>query len=88
MILSLDQSYDSLSEKYHRLAKRMIRKAVDAGVIIDENPDIDSCISFFKNIYEPKLKVGDDAYRRLAKMLSIAQTKNQLIKLSATHDGI
>ena len=87
MILSLNQSYDSLHEKYHRLAKRMIRKSLDAGLEADEEPDIKETISFYKNIYEPRIKIGNDAYRRLSDMLALAQSKNELITLAARHRG-
>ena len=87
MILSLDQSYDALHEKYHRLAKRMIRKSVDAGLQVDEETGIDETISFYKNIYEPRIKIGKDAYRRLSDMLNTAQSKNELITLTARYQG-
>jgi len=87
MILSLDQAYDSLHEKYHRLAKRMIRKSLDAGLQVDEVTGIEETISFYSNIYEPRVKIGKEAYRRLSGMLTIAQSKNELITLAARYHG-
>jgi hypothetical protein len=53
----------------------MIRKSLDAGLQADEEPDIKETISFYKNIYEPRIKIGNDAYRRLSDMLALAQSK-------------
>jgi hypothetical protein len=82
MLLDTRQDYTQLSKQYHRLATRILKKAVAEEVAVETGADIAGSIQFYQQHYKLN-KILPDDYDHLTKTLQLAARKNQVISLAA-----
>jgi hypothetical protein len=87
MLLPLQNDYTTISQQYHRLARRMIKRATDEGVTIEANGNIDQYMSFYRQHYQPVLKQSDSIYQRTTVLLKDACASGKGLCLAAKKEG-
>jgi hypothetical protein len=87
MLLDLQSEYTVISEQYHRLARRMIRRAAEEGVSIDANAGVDECMAFYRQQYQAVLRLPELTYQRITMLFREACSKNKGVCLAARKDG-
>jgi hypothetical protein len=87
MLLDLQNDYTIISEQYHRLARRMIRRATHEGITIDTKGHIDQCMTFYREQYQPVLRQSDSIYQRMTALFKEACAKGKGLCLAAKKEG-
>ena len=87
MLLDLQNDYPVINEQYHRLARRMIKRATDEGISIEVNGDIDRCMAFYREHYQPVLQQADSIYQRMTALFKDACAQGKGLCLAATKGG-
>jgi hypothetical protein len=86
MLLDITQNYAGIYKGYHRLAKRMIRKAHEKKLHIEVNAGIPESIAFYQQQYNARLKIKPAEYSKLTNMFQMASHKGHVISLAAKID--
>jgi hypothetical protein len=87
MQLSLQTSLPEIRSGYHRLAKRMLRKAAEAEVRISEGADLEQSIRFYRSQAGIHMRTTEVGYQGLEKALSLAASRGELLHLQAYLHG-
>ena len=83
MLLDIDKDYNIISDQYHRLATRMIRKAKEAAITVETSDAIADSIAFYQQQYSGQLPVPPADYQNITNLFNIAAKKGQLVSLVA-----
>lgn len=81
-LVDLKQDYAAIRSGYHRLAKRMISRATEAGLVVEENAAIGSSISFYRQHYGSTVKGSDKDYRKLISLFEAAGAQHKVLTLT------
>ncbi len=86
-LLSLSKTYNVLQKGYSRSAKRNIKKAIQAGVSIEEKVSPEVTIQLHQQRFRNKVGATDNDYKNLKKLLLLFTTNESCISFAAKRNN-
>lgn len=85
-LVNLSLDYATIRSGYHRLAKRMISRATEAGLVVEKNAVVGNSISFYRQHYGNTVEGNNKDYSRLISMFEAAGAQHKVLSLAVKKD--